>query len=140
MIKTSITDGSGTSNQVIVTARGQLVTSPLDYSLAYNATAGTANVAANLVVPITSKGFVVTSIHMYANKNVGAGDATVVLYEASSATTTTVDKTVFQAEMPKNSSRDLTGLNLFITAGKWLNIKTDDDDVYATVLGYYVSV
>lgn len=138
MIETRLKDGHGTRATAKVTSRGQLVVAPLDYSLSYNATAGTANVAANLVTPNTNKRFVVTSIHLYANKNVGANDATVVLFEASSDTTATADKVVFQVEMPKNTARDLTGLNLIITQGKWLNIKTDDDDVFATILGYYV--
>jgi hypothetical protein len=131
-------DGSGTSSGAKITTRGQLVTAPLDYSKAYNATAGTANTAANLVVPVVGWQFVITSIHLYANKNVGAGDATVVLYEASASDTATVDTTIFTAEMVKQTSRDFTGLNLIVTVGKWINVKTDDDDVFATILGYYV--
>lgn len=134
-----IAAGNGKQNLAGVSPRGQLYTAPLDYSTAYNATADVANTAANLLVPKTGKQFVITSIHLYANKNVGAGDATVVLYEATSSSTATVTKTIFTVEMPKYSYRDLTGLNLIVTEGVWVNIKTDDDDVFATVLGYYIT-
>lgn len=137
-IDIAVTGGTGRQARATVTNRGQLVTAPLDFSTAYNATAGTANTAANLVTPVNGKRFVITSIHLYANKNVGAGDATVTLYEASAVDTATVDASIFLAEMPKNSARDLTGLNLIVTEGKWVNVKTDDDDVFATILGYYV--
>jgi hypothetical protein len=137
-IDTKIVSSNGDSAGVTVTKRGQLVTSPLAFSTAYNATAGVTNTGYNLVTPVTAKQFIITSIHLYANKNVGAGDATVVLYEASDATTATADKTIFTVEMVKQTSRDLTGLNLEVSEGKWVNVKTDDDDVFATLLGYYV--
>ncbi len=42
--------------------------------------------------------------------------------------------------MLKQTSRDFVGLNLVINEGKWLNIKTDDATIFASVLGYYVPV
>jgi hypothetical protein len=139
MIKSSIVDGNGTNVEAKVTARGQLVTSPLEYSTAYNVTADAINTGYNLATPINDKQFVITDILLYANKNVGVNDATVVLYEASSLTSTTVDKTIINVEMVKQTRLDLTGLNLIVTAGKWVNIKTDDDDIFATIMGYYIS-
>ena len=121
-----------------VTSRGQLVTAPLDFSSAYNATADVINTGYNLVTPQTSKRFVITDILLYANRNVGVNDATVEIYEASSDSSTTVDKSLFLAEMVRQAARDLTGLNLLVTEGKWVNIKTDDDDIFATIMGYYI--
>jgi hypothetical protein len=128
-----------TGTNAKVTARGQLVTSPLAFSDTASVTADVINTGYNLWKPLSGKRFVVTDILLYANKNVGATDATVVLYEASADDSTTVDKTILNIEMPKNTSRDLVGLNLILTEGKWLNVKTDDDDIFATVMGYYVS-
>ncbi len=42
--------------------------------------------------------------------------------------------------MLKQSARDLIGLNIIITEGSWVNGVTDDDDVFATVAGYYIEV
>jgi hypothetical protein len=139
MIKTSITDGSGTGVQATVTSRGQLVVSPLDFSTAYNATAGTANVAASFFGPISSKRFIITGISLYANQNVSnTVDAVVDIYESDSATSTTISQSVFQTNMTRKDRLSLTGLNLIVTEGVWLNLKTSDDDVYGTVFGYYI--
>jgi FlaG/FlaF family flagellin (archaellin) len=137
-LKVIIEDGRGNGSLGRVTTRGELVVNRFDYSTAYNATAGTANTAVNFVGPIASQQFVITDILLYANKNVGAADATVVIYEASSDSTATVDKTLFTTEMIKQSRADLVGLNLIVAEGKWVNMKTDDDDVFGTIMGYYV--
>ena len=138
-IDVKIKDGWGSSQSACVTGRGQLVVSPLSYSLAYPITAAIDNQAYNFVEPQAGKRFVVTDILLYANKGVGASDATVDVYEADSATETTIVKSILAIEMNKNTSRDLIGLNLIISEGKWLNIKTDDNTVFATVMGYYVA-
>ena len=138
-IDVKIKDGWGSGQEACVTDRGQLVIAPLSYSLSYTVTAAVNNQAYNFVIPLAGKRFVVTDILLYANKGVGASDATVDVYEADSATETTISKSILALEMLKNSSRDMIGLNLIITEGKFLNIKTDDNTVFATVMGYYVS-
>jgi hypothetical protein len=140
VIDTKIASGDGNGKIAKVSRYGQLVTAPIDYSLAYNATAAVANTAYNLVGPVSGKRFVIDSILLYANKNVGAGDATVEVYEATGADVTAVSKSIFTAEMVKQTSRDITGVNIIVSAGKWVNVKTDDDDVFATITGYYVDI
>lgn len=137
-ISTVLRDGKGNGGEACITTRNQLVVAPLDFSTAYPVTANVINTAFNFVPPVASKRFVVTDILLYANKGVGASDATVDVYEATSATESTIDKSILAIEMLKQSSRDLTGLNLLISEGKWLNIKTDDNTIFATVMGYYV--
>lgn len=136
--KVSILDGTGEGNEVKVTSRGQLVTAPLEFSDTFNIKAELDNTAYNLVTPLTNKQFVITDIILTANKNVGAADATVELYEANAVDTTTVEKCIIQLEMKKSSTLPLTGLNMITTKGVWINIKTDDDDVFATLMGYYI--
>ena len=133
-----IKDGKGGGTTAAVTSRSQLVTAPLEFSTMFNATAGVVNTAANIVTPLSGKQFVITDIVLYANKSVGAGDATVILYEANTISTLTADAVIFQQEMVKQTSLVLTGLNIIVTAGKWVNIKTDDDDVFVNMAGYYV--
>jgi len=139
-LNVEIVDGRGGGAKARCTTRGELVINRFAYSTPYTATAAVINTAYNFVGPISAKQFVVTDILLYANKNVGAGDASVQVYEATSATETTVSKAVLDIEMLKQTSRDLTGLNLIISEGKWLNIKTDDNTIFATVMGYYVPV
>lgn len=136
-LRVNLEDGWGTGSTVWVSEAGVMATGPLDYSQAYNATADVANTAYNLIEPKAGQIFVVTAILLYANKNVGAGDATVDLYEADAVDTTTIFKSVLSTEMPQKTTRDLTGLNLKVSEGKWLNVKTDDDDIFCTVFGYY---
>lgn len=139
-LPTEILDGFGGKNKAKVTKRGQVVTSPLEFDEVSNQTFDVAGTAYNFYAPKANKQFVITSILLYANKNVGAGDATVTIYEASADDTATVDKTLFTAEMVKQTSRDFIGLNILVSEGVWINGKTDDDDVFSTITGYYVEV
>jgi len=137
-VKTYLIDGRGTKNAACVTSRGELVVGDADYSSAYSAEAAVINTGYNFVGPVMGKQFVITAILLYANKLVGANDAAVQVYEASSATSTVVDKAILTVEMLKNSSRDITGIKLLVSVGKWVNIKTDDNTIFSTILGYYV--
>lgn len=139
MLKGQIQDGGGTGSLAKVSTRGQLIVAPIDYSTAYNATAGTANVASNFLGPQTGKRFVITGITLYANQQVSnTVDATVVVYEAIADNTVTSSKDVLSTNMTRKDRIVLTGINLILTEGVWLNLKTTDDDVYGTVLGYYI--
>ncbi|KKK66013.1 hypothetical protein LCGC14_2968350 [marine sediment metagenome] len=65
-------------------------------------------------------------------------NATVEIYEASSTSSATVDKIIMQFEIGQNEFHPFTSLSLLVNAGKWINAKTDDDDVHMNILGYYV--
>jgi hypothetical protein len=115
--------------------------SQYDYSTSYFQTFATAATAYNFVPPIQNQFFVITAIILQANKNVNATTGQVVdIYEATSATSTTIDKKLVEVEMIKNDRIILTGLNIKMNEGKFLNGKTEDDDVLATVAGYYVQI
>ena len=118
MLSGRIEDGWGKGVKACVSTRGQLVTAPLEFSTFYNVKAEAAATGYNLVPPKTGKRFVITDIMLYANKNVGAADATVDLYEASSTTSTTVDTSILNTEMLKQTTLALTGLNI-----NWLGYK-----------------
>ncbi|NIQ15506.1 MAG: hypothetical protein GTO02_14250 [Candidatus Dadabacteria bacterium] len=139
-IENKMVDGHGDGHRVRVSKWGIAATGPIEFSVSYPVTASSINTAYTFVGPKAGKQFVVTDILLYANKNVGANDATVEIYEADTETTTTVSKSVLITEMLKQTSRDFVGLNLVINEGKWLNIKTDDATIFASVLGYYVPV
>ena len=137
-ISTNIEDGGGNSFKVAVSKRGQLITGPIEYSTAFSVEANVNDTAFNFVPPIAGQRFVLTDILLYANKGVGASDATVELYEATGDTVTTVTRSILVIEMLKQTSRDITGLNLICSEGLWINIKTNDNTIFATIMGYYV--
>lgn len=138
-IKVLITD-EVTGTSPIVTKSGQLVTGEIDFSTFYTATAGTDNVAVNLVPPKAGMNFIITAIVLSANRNVGANGAVVDLFENSVGPTDgTVAKQIFQDEIAKQTRATLTGLNIKVTAAHWVNIKTDDDDVRGNIAGYYTA-
>lgn len=139
-LKIELKDGHGDGYTQKVSKWGIAATGAIDFSVSYPVTASVINTAYNFVGPQAGKQFIVTDIMLYANKNVGANDATVEIYEADGVDSTTVYKSVLVTEMLKQTSRDFIGLNLLVTQGKWLNIKTDDNTIYASVLGYYVPV
>ena len=141
MIKTTLQDGRGTANTVKVSQYGQLVTAPIAYSEPYTASLNSTGTAFKIADPIVGKRFVVTDILLDAGKNVSASTAgTIVLYEADNEADTTEAKIILSVEMLKNTSREITGLNLLVTEGVWLNLKTTDATVEATVLGYYIDI
>ena len=42
-----------------------------------------------------------------------------------------------QFEIGQNEFHPFTNLNLLVNVGKFINAKTDDDDVHMNILGYY---
>ena len=140
MIKTILKSGGGSGDEAKVTSLGQLVTAPLSFSEPYTATVNATGTAFVIARGYASKRFVVTDILLDADRNVSANTAgTVQIYEAVSATATAVYKNVLTIEMLKNTNRVITGLNMVVSEGYWLNIQTTDATIYATVLGYYVT-
>ena len=138
-IDVRIKDGTGDSFGAKVSSIGEVIVCPFAYSDSYNATAAVINTAYNLVPPMTGNRFVITAINLYANQGVSnTSDATVTLYEATGTTITTVSKNIFVANMVRQDTITLTGINLILSEGKWLNIKTTDNTVIATILGYYI--
>lgn len=133
-----IKDSRGTGCAARVTKRGQLITSPLDFSIMYPKKLDVINTAFNYVGPISKKTFVITDMILYANKDVGPNDAIVDIYEADSETSTTILRSIFQTEIPKYSTFVLTGLNLITSEGVWINGKTNDNSIFTNIGGYYI--
>ena len=129
----------GRGNRIAeVSDLGQLVTAPLEYSTGKFNDMDAINTAYNFHEPTAGKRFVVTGLIVATNRNVGTNGATIVFYEAVSIDTTTVAKTILQLDMAKNQVLPIFGANFILTEGVFLNGKTDDDDVFATVAGYEV--
>ena len=121
-----------------VSKRGQLITAPLDFTKMYPQKLDVINTAYSYIGPLAGKRFVITVITLMANKNVGASDATIEIYEADSLTSITVMESIFKTELVKYGHIEMTGLNLITNEGVWINGKTDDDDIFTNIGGYYV--
>jgi len=121
-----------------VTEFGQLVTSPIAYSVPSAQTMTLTGTAYNFIEPEMSHQIVITDIILTTDKSVGANGASVQIYCADAIDSTTVltDGGVLDIEMLKNTNRDLIGLNFLVGEGFWVNAKTDDNNVQLTI-GYY---
>lgn len=125
-------------NEARVTPLGQLVTAPLEYSDTKFNNMDLVDTAYNFHKPTAGKRFVITGMLVSTNRSVGANGAIIEFYEASAVDSTTVDKTILRLDMVKNDKLPITGVNFILTEGVFLNGKTDDDDVLATIAGYEV--
>lgn len=141
-IESHITDQK-TGEAVRVTAGGALAVAPVHPSLSFNATLGTDDTAVNIVPAKADHVFCMTGLLLTANQNVSnTVSATISIYEADAADTAVgaANKTLFSIPLGRNDTRDITGILVEAADGKWINGETTDDDVFVTVLGYYLKV
>lgn len=122
-----------------VTELGQLVTAPLAYNETEFKELAADDSAYNFYKPKSGQQFVITLIRAKANRQVSTTvDAEVVIYEASSEGSTTVDKVLHQEAMVRGESIPPLPMNVRVAAGAYVNAKTSDASVYMTIMGYYV--
>jgi len=132
-------DHSGGLVAAIVTKIGQLVTAPYAYDETVFFELNLVNTAYSYYAPKNGKQFVITGIVAFADKEISnASDTNIIVYEAASNTTTTVDKKLLHFGLAQNSTISITPLNILVSKGKFVNAKTDDDDIHMTIMGYYI--
>jgi hypothetical protein len=137
VIRIVIKDGFGTGKSAKVTSTGQLVTAPYAYDEVVAKTSAVDNTAVNFYEPKAGEQFVITGILLTADSNV-VGSAITYVYEATAEDSTTVSKTILLIDLLKNKNRDVTGLNILVTEGRYINLKASDSDVSAVITGYYI--
>jgi hypothetical protein len=131
--------GGKNNNSPEITERGQLITGPLDFSKFYFGTTASNNVAVNVVEPKTRMCFIITAIILSADRSVGANGAVTDVFENTTGPTNgTVTKQIIQEEIAKQTRMTATGLNIIVTEGAWVNVKSDDVVVRCNIAGYYV--
>ena len=131
-------DRGGHMAKVNVTPLGQLVTAPFSYDEVMSEVLISSGVAYNFFKPKTKARFVLTIVLAAADRNIGASGVLIEVYESSAEDSLVIDKSIMNIDLLKNTNRDVVGLNLLITEGKYLNVKCDDTDVSVTLMGYYV--
>ena len=131
-----VCDENGGSTPII-TVNGELVVAPFSTNISIHNKMDTVDIAYNFTEARAGKTMILQNILVYANRNVGVNDATICIYMADSPTSTTIVSEVLEFELPQKNSRDMIGLNLALPEGLFLNAKTNDNDVFLTMMGYY---
>jgi len=140
VIKSCITDGTGTDVKARVTPYGQLVVAPISYSTSIANSLTVNDAGVTFINPSMGQRVVITDIILTSDKNVGTNGAAVEVYESSGFDDATVTSSILSIEMLKNTSRDLIGLNFLSSGGVWINAKTDDNNIQVTLGYYYVPI
>ncbi len=133
--------GSGQKVYAGVNEFGGLVTGPLVFDDTKFIELAESNTAYNFFGPKVGLCFIITGVTFRADKQVSSTvDASVVIYEASSPTSTTVDDLLLQWAVVQGDIIQLAPLRVLVTDGVYLNAKTTDDDIHMTIIGHYVAI
>lgn len=136
-IPVTLTDGKHGAR---FTKSGELVVSSISYDTTQFYELAAVDTAYNFYEPKGDHQFIITAVLAYGDKQVGSNtNATVIIYEASAADSTVVDKVLIQFEIGQNQSLPFTSLRLKTAEGKFINAKTDDDDIHMTIMGYFIA-
>lgn len=131
-------EGAGSGKIANVSDNNELITRPFNYSEPEFQNMNVDDTAFNFFDPEAGKQFIITTVVLDADRNVGQDGASVVIYEASADNSTVVDKTLFQFDIPKNGNRTMTNQLSKVNEGKFVNGKTNDNNVLGTIAGYYI--
>lgn len=135
-LKTLIRDGRGTGNLAEISPVGELIVSGFGINTTKFNALNVANTAFNFYIPESGQNFIITAI-IY---NTPAGSSTVDVYEASSITSTTINKQIFRIVTTGATFAPLIlslGGFIPVTEGEFLNSKTDNPTVNMTIVGFY---
>lgn len=139
MLSVKLVDGRGGRNYAKVSKTGELAISPVEYSETSFNEMSVEDQAYNFYIPRPEKQFVISGVMVFADKDVNdASDTVVIIYEAATSDTMTVNKTLLQFGMGKLTVFTATQLNILVNSGVFVNGKTDDADIHLNILGYYI--
>jgi len=134
-----IKDGMGSGSFTKVSSVGQLITSPFAYDESVFKEFDVAATAFNFFRPKSGEQFVITGIRIKADRFVSnTTDAEVIIYEADSDLTITVDKILTQEALIRGEDATLIPINILVGTSKFVNAKTSDPSIFITILGYFI--
>lgn len=138
-MKTEIKDKES-GNSATVTEFGQLVTAPVSYSQPVEVLLDATATAFNFIEPRSGTSIVITDILTYAARTVSpTTPADIQVYQSDEVDSSTVLGGIVSPQLTSGGQSELTGLNLLIPEGRWVNAITDDADVKITIMFYRVS-
>jgi hypothetical protein len=120
-----------------ITKNGEAVVGQLEYSEPYTAALAVDDQVYNVAPAITGKRFVITAAIVGAGRDVST-DTAIVVYEALSEDTQTINKLIWAGDLDKGGIIAMTGLNVATQSTRWINAYCDDNTVGVTLFGYYV--
>ena len=135
-LKTNIKDGKGTNNLAGVTSVGELVVTGYGDNITSFLNMNVNNTAFNFFPPLSGHVFIITSILFNAQK----APVTIDIYQAASATTTTIDLELIQIVAQTIGFVPITfpfGGFIPVTEGEFLNAKNNNQPVSMTIVGFY---
>ena len=117
----------------------QLVIGNTDFSTFYQVLCDVDNQSYKVVAPMDNNIFIITAIILSGNRNVGVNGSVIQIYESIDGPATgTVSKVILTDDLAKQTRSVMTGINIKVTKGSWINAECDDDDVRVSIAGYYV--
>jgi len=126
-----------TKSSAIITGDGQLVVAPLDFSTPVALSLTSTGTAFNFIEPSQGKKIVITDIIASADNSVSnTSPADIEIYEAEGPETASVFKSIVRPQLTRGQSMVLTGLNMMVPGGLWVNAKTSDNNVLVTIMFY----
>jgi len=124
-----------------VTTAGQLVTGNLAFDLTSFVQLAVDDQVYNFYQPRAGRQFVISGIIATADKSVAANaSATIEIYEGSSTSDATVDRALITFVLTQSTVLPMFPLNILVNEGKFVNARTDDNNIFLTVIGYYIPV
>jgi len=122
-----------------VTKFGQLVVSTLQFSTPINKNLNVIDTAFNFVQPEQDHSIVITDIIVSADNSVSnTAPAEIEIYQATEPDTTTILEGIISPRLTRADNLSLNGLNLIIPEGRFVNAKTNDNNVLVTIMFYIV--
>ena len=127
--------------KVKVSEFGQLITAPIDYSTPVAAELTTTGLVYNLVEPLSGKSIVITEIAAASDNGVSNNvPANIELFQADGNDSGTVIEYLWRPQLLRGDHDNMTGLNWIIPPNRWINARTDDDNVLLTIAYYRVPI
>jgi hypothetical protein len=84
---------------------------------------------------------VITEIIVSADKGVSPTDpAEIEIYQADAVDSLDESPSIVSPRLSRGEDLTLTGLNWLVPEGKWINAKTNDNNVLITIASYRVPV
>jgi hypothetical protein len=136
-----IKDGSGSGADAKVTKVGELVVGAYAHDEVVTVTLDVATQGYGFYSPKAGMRFIITGLLVAGNLSISANAlATVTVYEAENFDTATEGKLLLQFGITRLQTFPIMPLNISVAEGKFINAKTDDDDVFLTIMGYFIPV
>ena len=131
--------GDASSIRVKVTKFGQLVTAPIQYSRPSAKELTDIGVPVNFIEPEAGSSIVITDILVFADKSVSQTEpADVDIYESDGIDSLEIIEDIVRPQVIRSGDVTLTGLNLLVPEGRWVNAVTTDANIRLTIMFYRV--